>query len=108
MSIKRYQFMAEYINGESQASLFLQDPEGNLAALGDYVAYADYARLKAEVERLKASVRHQKAMLWALEAYTGQLAVDIDPNPWGMRNPHRKNNDCYFDGNPIPKEGKQL
>ncbi len=62
--------------------------------------------LEAENTRLKAEVRHQKAMLWALEAYTGKLAVDINPNPWGMRNPHRKNNGCYFDGKPIKKEGQ--
>ena len=68
---------------------------------------AENARLKAQVERLKKDVRHQKSMLWALEAYTGKLAVNINPNPWGMRNPHRKNNGCYFDGNPISKEGKQ-
>lgn len=67
--------------------------------MGGYVEYADYARLKEEVQ-------HQKAMLWALEAYTGTLAVDINPNPWGMRNPYRKKNGCYFDGKPI-KEGGQ-
>ena len=65
---------------------------------------AEIQKLREEVERLKASVRHQKAMLWALEAYTGHLAVDIDPNPWGIRNPHRKKNGCYFDGKPIPNE----
>ena len=59
-----------------------------------------------QVVELKADIRNLKAMLWAFEANTGKRAIDMHPNPWGMRNPYRKNNGCWFDGKPIPKEGQ--